>query len=73
MTVELVPVVSSTIQAIGYGAQSATLAVMFNDGTTYHYFGVPMAVHSALMSAASKGSYLDTRVKKAGYPYKRVG
>jgi hypothetical protein len=64
---------SSTIASIGYDAATRTLEVSFHSGSVYRYSGVPASVHSGLMSAASHGSYFDSFVKKAGYPYHRVG
>lgn len=64
---------SSTIRSIGYDSSSQTLEVEFRDGRIYHYFGVPEGVYLGLMSAPSKGQFLDANVKKAGFTYHRVG
>lgn len=69
----LVPVESSNLSGVGYDQDSATLYVEFR-GTTlkngtvkpptlYAYDGVPPTVHQELMTADSKGSYLNAVVK----------
>jgi len=63
---------SSTIAAVGYDAESATLAVRFHSGMEYHYFQVPREVFDGFLAASSCGQYLDQHVKKAGYTYARV-
>nr|WP_203729905.1 KTSC domain-containing protein [Streptomyces sp. SID12501] len=58
--------------SVGYESNSGTLEVQFRNGSTYQYAGVPEAVFSGLMNAASKGRYLDVFVKKVGYPVVRI-
>lgn len=70
---ERVPVQSSNLASVGYDPKTSTLEIEFHDGGIYQYSGVPPEVHQGLMNAASKGSYLDQNIKKAGYPYKKVG
>ena len=41
---EYTPVSSSTVSAVGYDETSNTLGVRFNNGSEYHYFGVPQDV-----------------------------
>lgn len=53
---ELIPVESSNIAAIGY--ESGTLHVRFKDGATYQYADVTEDQHVALMAAPSKGRWL---------------
>lgn len=66
------PVSSSNLESVGYDAASRTLEVAFLSGDVYQYFNVPESVYTGLMSAGSKGSYLDTFVKKARYNYRQV-
>lgn len=66
-------VVSSDIASIGYDTGSSTLEVEFHDGGVYEYSGVPSEVHAGLMAADSHGKFLNLHVKKAGYPYRKVG
>lgn len=70
---ELVPVNSSNIRAVGYEEETATLVVEFEDGAIYHYLNVPSPIFEGLLSAPSKGTYFDRHVKKSGFAYRRVG
>jgi hypothetical protein len=49
-----------------------TLDIMFHDGRTYTYFGVPETVYRALLAAPSKGKYHHQFIKY-GYSYKQAG
>lgn len=70
---ERVPVSSSNLASVGYDSCSATLEVEFNHGGIYQYSGVPEEIHQGLMSAGSHGTYFDKFIKKAGFPYSKVG
>ena len=70
---ERVPVQSSNLASVGCDSKTATLEIEFLNGGIYQYFGVPAEVHQGLMNAGSKGSYLDQNIKKAGYPYNKIG
>lgn len=70
---ERVPVESSHLASVGYDSASSTLEIEFRKGSIYQYFGVPEHVHQDLMTAPSKGTYFDRNIKKAGYPYAKVG
>lgn len=63
---------SSSVAAVGYDESQATLGVRFNNGSEYHYFGVPSEVYDGLLNAPSVGTYLNQYVKKGGYSYSRV-
>ena len=67
------PVSSSTVAAVGYDDATSTLGVTFIKGGVYHYHGVPRTIFEGLLNASSVGGYLDANVKKAGYPYSKVG
>lgn len=69
---QLIPVSSSDIRAIGYDNNTATLFVVFHSGGTYQYFDVPEYVHVAFMNAGSKGQFLHQNIKYQ-YRYQRVG
>ncbi|MET8542630.1 KTSC domain-containing protein [Kitasatospora sp. NPDC004799] len=69
---DLVPVQSSNLAAVGYESNEGVLEVHFKNGAVYQYLNVPVLVHQGLMVASSKGGYLDRFVKKAGYRYVRV-
>jgi hypothetical protein len=67
---EMIPVNSSTISAIGYDTFSASLVVVFlKGGSPYTYHSVPEDVFEAFKEAPSKGKFLDQVIKKGGYPY----
>ena len=67
-----VSVSSSHLASVGYEPELQILEVEFVDRSVYQYSSVPSYVYRGLMSASSHGSYLDSHVKKAGYPYRRV-
>ena len=66
---EMIPVDSSNLSAIGYNYETATLRVDFQNGRSYEYYAVPAELYEGLLSAGSKGKYLDVYIKKAGYSY----
>jgi len=60
---ERTPVKSSQLVSVGYDPTEHVLEIEFQDGGIYHYFGVPPAVHSALMKAHSHGKYFNATIK----------
>ena len=69
----MVSVESSNLAAVGYDGDVQILEVRFVKGGAYQYFGVPAYIYDGLLSASSKGSYFYQNIKRAGYPYQRVG
>ena len=69
---EMIPVDSTNLSAIGYDYESATLRVDFLKGGSYEYYGVPAELYEGLLLAGSKGQYLDVYIKKGGYSYSRI-
>jgi len=57
------PVESSSLASVGYQEWTRTLEVEFRNGGVYHYLGVPASVHRALMTAESRGAFLNTQIK----------
>ena len=53
-----VPVRSRNIKDVAYDPASLSLQVTFHSGSVYTYSHVPPIVHTALMAARSKSSYL---------------
>jgi hypothetical protein len=53
---------SSAIARIAYNERGQKLFVTFRAGT-YTYFDVPREVYEALMAAASKGAFFNTRIR----------
>jgi hypothetical protein len=67
---ELVYVDSSNVEQIGYDADWSEVHVIFKTGRHYIYSNVPPDVWDAFLSAPSKGIFLNTVIKKGGYPYR---
>ncbi len=59
---DLIPVDSSNIAAIGYSSDTGTLTIQFNNGRTYEYYGVPESEYENLKNASSKGSYAHQNI-----------
>jgi hypothetical protein len=57
------PVKSSNIHSIGYELATRTLEVEYNAGGIYQYLNLSERLHTALMQASSKGTYLSERIK----------
>lgn len=70
--VEMQPVSSSNLAAVGYVARQKWLYVRFRDGSTYVYYSVPKDEFVGLISAGSKGKYLHYSIMDE-YSYDRIG
>lgn len=66
-----IPVVSTTLATVGYDATGQVLWLEFRSHAVYCYFGVPAAVHRALLAADSKGTYFNRHIQRR-FPYQRV-
>lgn len=62
---ELEPVVSSNIAAIGFDAVSGTMYVKFTSGLTYEAPGATQADYDTWKAAKSKGVHFAKVLKKA--------
>jgi hypothetical protein len=70
---EMIPVDSSNIEAIGYDPESATLTIQFKKGgSVYEYYDVPQHEYDGLMAADSKGTYAHANIYKA-YRQQKIG
>ena len=67
----VVAVESTTLAAVGYEDAQELLQLEFCGRAVYHYFGVPAAVHAALLCAPSKGGYFN-RAIRGHFPYRLV-
>lgn len=69
--IELKPVESSQIKAIGYDEKTGTLAVAFKYGTgaIYHYPDVLEETHQAFVNAESIGQFFGKHIK--ALPFKK--
>lgn len=56
-------VVSTTLATVGYDGIRNLLQLEFRSRAVYHYFGVPAAVHEALLDASSKGGYFNQAIR----------
>lgn len=54
---------SSTVVAFGYDREAETLLVEFIGGRAYAYSRVPESVFLEMYSAASIGTFLNTKIK----------
>jgi hypothetical protein len=62
-TIDLVPVTSSNLSAVGYDPRRLILAVQFKDAHIWHYAGVPLLVFVELMAAPSIGSFYTQQIR----------
>ena len=61
--VEMIPVNSSAIRAVGYDYDGSTLTVEFHTGRTYDHPGVPYSVYVEFMNTLSKGTYYNRHIR----------
>ena len=71
MNVEMIPVSSSDVAAVGYDVENQIVHVQFLNGTEYIYKGVLQRDFDDLLNASSVGSYLHRNFKNV-YPYERI-
>jgi hypothetical protein len=64
-------VASTTLSTVAYDGIRNLLQLEFRSRAIYQYFGVPVAVHEALLDAPSKGSYFNLAIR-GRYPFVRV-
>lgn len=67
---QMIPVCSSNLVAVGYDNQTATLRIQFNYGM-YDYHNVPVVIFHNLLNSPSKGRFHAKFIKNQ-YPYHRV-
>lgn len=66
----LIPVVSRDLSAVGYDQNTQQLEIVFSSGGVYLYSGVTSDEYQGLMNASSKGRYFHAFIKH--HPYVRV-
>lgn len=54
---------SSSIEALGYDAESRTLHVTFKGGKTYEHTDVPIEKYAAMTGADSAGKFYNTKIR----------
>lgn len=62
-TIERLPVDSSNLKSIGYDEARGILAVEFQGGSIFHYYGVPLAVFEELGQAESRGHFYAKKIR----------
>lgn len=75
MSIQMQAVESSQIKAIGYDAESKTLAIEFKGGGEYRYANVEPELYQDMMASPSVGSFFYKNIKanKEKYPYSSEG
>ncbi|ABB08540.1 KTSC domain-containing protein [Burkholderia lata] len=63
MPMEMIRVKSSAIRAVGYDPSSLRMRILFAQGHSYDFCGVPLNVYKGLMSSPSMGSYYNNFIK----------
>lgn len=71
MNVDMQPVASSNVAAIGYDAVNEDVYVEFIGSGLYVYNSVPLPVFQDFESAPSKGSFVH-QILKPGYPCQQL-
>jgi KTSC domain len=62
---------STTLAAVAYDETQKLLQLEFCSQAVYLYFGVPAAMHQALLGAPSKGKYFNQTIR-GRFPFRRV-
>jgi hypothetical protein len=71
----MIPVESSHIKAIGYDEETQVMRVEYSQATYEYrgiYAGIPKEVYDKIMSADSKGRALKEAIAEHGLQYKRL-
>jgi KTSC domain len=55
---------SESVVSVGHNAATLELEIELRNGRVYRYVGVPREIYRALMTAASKGSYVKEVVRE---------
>jgi len=69
--IEMQPVESSNLAAVGYDEPAEVLYIEFKSGSTYTYENVPYYVYEELLSADSKGQYFHKYIRSE-YEFHKV-
>ena len=69
--IEMIPVISTHIESIGFDDDNAELHIVYQRGGRYIYSGVPRVLFDEFLVAPSKAQFCDQQIKKAGFPYRR--
>lgn len=70
--VDMVYVDSTNVDQVGYDPDAMELHVIFKDGGAHYlYRNVPPIIYDELLTAPSKGSYLNREIKSV-YEYSKL-
>lgn len=62
---------SEAIVEVVYDRENKEMVVQFTSGAQYTYYNISVQRFNAFKNSASKGKYLNFRIKPAGYIYSR--
>lgn len=68
---ELIPVRSSNLCAVGYEPSTSLLVVRFHSGRLYEYYRVPSVIHAGLLRASSRGEFFCANIRSR-FHYRRI-
>lgn len=60
---DMIPVSSRAITAIGYDPTTHRMKIQFQQGQTYDFCNVPQHVFDGLLHAGSKGTYYNDYIR----------
>jgi KTSC domain-containing protein len=69
--IQLQPVESSCVAAVGYDPTQHLLVVVFHKTGTYTYFNVSEDMYHDFVTAPSLGVYVNKVFKQSNWPYQR--
>jgi hypothetical protein len=69
--VVLQPLGSPVFDTIRYHQSSGTMTVVFRDGDTYEYSGVPRGCFNGMFYTQCRGEYFNRRIR-GQFPYRRI-
>ena len=58
-----VSVNSTLLTSVAFNVDESILELEFRDGACYRYFAVPAAIYEGLLTADSKGTYFNHRIR----------
>lgn len=71
--IEMKPVVSSNINALGHDALHKVMRVQFTNGSTYDYQNVGVELFDSIHTAESVGkAFTEVKKNPGAYPYTKV-
>jgi hypothetical protein len=71
MPIEMTPVESTNLAAVGYDRQTQRLRVRFQTGTVYDYYNVSEMHYHMLLTTESKGTYFNEYIRNV-FEYAKV-